>query len=51
MTFSLIGIGLLHRVNKLFFWPVLVYFLISWYILSSWWDWWYGGGFGMIVDS
>lgn len=53
MTFSLIGIGLLHRVNKLFFWPVLVYFLISWYILSSWWDWWYGGGFGMrpYIDS
>lgn len=53
MTFTLIGIGLLHRVNKLFFWPVLVYFLLSWYILSSWWDWWYGGGFGMrpYIDS
>ncbi len=53
MAFSLIGMVLLHRVNKLFFWPVLVYFLLSWYILSSWWDWWYGGGFGMrpYIDS
>jgi hypothetical protein len=53
MAFSLIGMALMHRVNKLFFWPVLVYFLLSWYILSSWWDWWYGGGFGMrpYVDS
>ena len=53
MAFSLIGMALMHRVNKLFFWPVLIYFLLSWYILSSWWDWWYGGGFGMrpYIDS
>lgn len=53
MAFSLIGMALLQRVNKLFFWPVLIYFLLSWFIISSWWDWWYGGGFGMrpYIDS
>lgn len=46
MALSFFGIGLMYRKNKQFFWPVMVYFIISWYIISSWWDWWYGGGFG-----
>ncbi len=53
MIFALIGIGLLYRINKGFFYPVLIYFLISWYVISSWFDWWYGGGLGIrpYIDS
>ena len=53
MAFALLGIGLLYKNKKEFFWPVLIYFLISWYIISSWWSWWYGGSFGLrpTIDS
>lgn len=53
MIFAVIGIGLLYKYKKDFFWPVLVYFLVSWYIISSWWDWWYGGSLGLrpFIDS
>lgn len=53
MAFTLIGIGLMYRVRQQFFWPLLVYFLASWYVMSSWWSWWYGGGFSIrpFVDS
>lgn len=53
MAFSLIGIGLLYKIKRQFFWPMTIYFLLSWYILSSWWSWWYGGGLGIrpYVDS
>ncbi|MCK9270901.1 MAG: hypothetical protein WC271_06945 [Bacteroidales bacterium] len=53
MAFTLIGIGLMYRVRQQFFWPLLVYFLASWYVISSWWSWWYGGGLSIrpFVDS
>lgn len=46
MLFSLIGMVLMWRRHKGFFWPVLVYFSLTVYVLSSWWDWSYGGSFG-----
>lgn len=53
MVFTLIGIGLMVRVRRQFFWSLLVYFLVSWYVVSSWWSWWYGGGLSIrpFVDS
>jgi len=53
MVFTLIGIGLLYRVRQQFFWSLLVYFLASLYVISSWWSWWYGGGLSIrpLVDS
>ncbi|MDP2723122.1 MAG: hypothetical protein Q8O72_10215 [Bacteroidales bacterium] len=53
MAFAFVGIGMLFNNIKEFFWPVLIYFLVSWYIISSWWDWWYGGSFSMrpFIDS
>jgi hypothetical protein len=53
MGFSLIGMALLYKIRRALFWPVTVYFLVAWYIISSWWDWWYGGGFSMrpYIDS
>lgn len=53
MIFAFAGIGLLYKSKRGFFWPVLVYFIITWYIMSSWWSWWYGGSFGLrpLIDS
>lgn len=53
MWLMLAGIGLMYKEKREFFWPVLVYFLVSWYVISSWWDWWYGGGFSIrpYIDS
>lgn len=53
MAFTIIGIGLLYRVRRQFFWSLLVYFLASWYVIASWWSWWYGGGLSIrpFVDS
>ncbi len=53
MIFAFIGIGIMYKHKKEFFWSVLIYSLLSIYIISSWWDWWYGGSFGLrpLIDS
>ena len=53
MIFAIIGFGILYKSKKEFFWPIVIYSLINWYIISSWWDWWYGGSFGLrpFIDS
>ncbi len=47
MIFALAGIAILKKKHPKFFVPVLVYVLLNIYVISSWWDWWYGGGFGL----
>ncbi|MDD3877413.1 MAG: hypothetical protein PHT69_12395, partial [Bacteroidales bacterium] len=41
-------IGIIFLKNKLssYRWPVIIYIVLQIYIVSSWWDWWYGGCFG-----
>jgi hypothetical protein len=53
MLFAIIGIGMLWKTNKRYFYPVLFFLIINLYIISSWWCWWYGGSFGMrpLVES
>ncbi|MCF8367059.1 MAG: hypothetical protein K9H16_14815, partial [Bacteroidales bacterium] len=53
MVFSIVGIGLLYKIKKPFFLSVLIYWLLTWYILSSWWSWGYGGGLSIrpYIDS
>lgn len=46
MMFSLIGMFFLRKNLKPWFWPVVVYFLVTIYVIFSWWCWWYVG-FGM----
>ncbi len=45
MIFSLIGFYFLFKQNKKIFYASLFYFLISFYILSSWTEWWYGAAY------
>jgi hypothetical protein len=47
MIFSVIGFYVMFQKNKDLFYPALLYFLINVYIICSWWDWAYGGSFGM----
>ncbi len=46
MTFALIGIFMLRKNLKHWFYPVLVSTVLNIYIIFCWWCWWYGGCFG-----
>ncbi|MCA0429691.1 MAG: hypothetical protein LCH32_04245 [Bacteroidetes bacterium] len=46
MVFSLIGIILSSKYFKQMFYFLLIFNILNIYILSSWWDWGYGGTFG-----
>jgi len=45
MIFPLIGFYFLYKNNKQIFYACIIYFLVSFYIISSWTEWWYGAGF------
>lgn len=47
MAIALAGIPLLWKKRRKLFWPVLTFIVVMIYVLSSWWNWWYGGGFGL----
>ena len=47
MALSLFGFVQLFKKNKELFWGVLIYFVINLYLISAWWDWAFGGSFGM----
>ncbi len=60
MFFAFLGIFLLpfrrpglHPSLRGAFLPILLFTLVNIYVLSSWWSWWFGGGFGLraFVDS
>jgi len=45
MIFSLIGFYFMFKENKRIFLATISYFLISFYIIASWTEWWYGAAF------
>ena len=47
MIFALIGIWFLWKNYRGFFLPVTIFTVVAVYVTSSWWDWWYGGSFGL----
>ena len=47
MFLSLFGFFLLFKRKKEMFFGILFYFLINLYLISTWWDWAFGGSFGM----
>ncbi|MDP3463080.1 MAG: hypothetical protein Q8S18_09850 [Bacteroidales bacterium] len=53
MIFALIGFLTLKGKLGDFRLPFLVYFPLGFYVIFSWWCWWYGGSFGSrpMVDS
>jgi hypothetical protein len=53
MVFALLGIVVLFYRRRMFFASVLAFTVINLYIIFSWWQWWYGGGFGQrsLIES
>jgi hypothetical protein len=53
MLFSLIGIVILIVKKTGPGTAIAIFMILNIYILSSWWNWWFGGGFGLrsFVDS
>lgn len=47
MFFSLIGFYFLYKYKREYFYSFSLYFLISFYIIASWTEWWYGAGFSI----
>lgn len=46
MLFAIIGLIPMYFKNRNYFWPVLSVGLILIYLNSSWYSWWFGGGYG-----
>jgi hypothetical protein len=53
MFFGMLGIVSLFRNHRKVFWSVMLYMTAMIYVMSSWWSWWFGGGFGSraMVDT
>lgn len=53
MLVAVTGIIFMIKDCRRLFFPVLIYFILTVYIVSSWWCWWYGGSFGLraFIDS
>ncbi len=47
MIIPSIGILMLFKINHPLKWAISIPIVISVYLLSSWWCWWFGGSFGM----
>jgi hypothetical protein len=47
LIFSLIGFKYMYQQNKTIFKASLIYFGLSFYLISSWTEWWYGASFSI----
>jgi hypothetical protein len=46
MVFALSGFYLLYKKNRELFWPLIIFFILNLYLVSSWTNWWYAESFG-----
>jgi hypothetical protein len=53
LAFAFIGMLILYFKQRTLFWAVLIFTAVNTYLLSCWWAWWFGGGFGArgYIDS
>jgi hypothetical protein len=53
MILALVGIFCMRKNQREFIWPVVVFTCVDFYIIVSWWTWWYGGSLGLrpMIDS
>ena len=47
MIFALTGFYFLYKNNRKLFPALFAYFIVSFYIISSWTEWWYGSAFSI----
>ncbi|MEI6574567.1 MAG: hypothetical protein WCO63_00140 [Bacteroidota bacterium] len=45
MSFALIGFYFVYRNERSIFAAITIYFLVAFYIIASWTEWWYGAAF------
>ena len=43
MSMALVGLFFIYKNQKAFFWPIMIYSILSIYVITSWWCWWYVG--------
>ena len=46
MSFAILGLFFVRKYAVDAFWPTISFLLIHWYIIYSWWCWYYINGFG-----
>ncbi|MBK7409009.1 MAG: hypothetical protein IPJ40_13685 [Saprospirales bacterium] len=53
MALAFAGLVLLKKYAADFFWPLVLFVPLNFYVIFSWWSWWYGGSYGMrpAIDS
>lgn len=49
LVISIIGSFFLYKRNKFTFYSYSLFLILVIYVLSSWWNWWYGGSFSSRV--
>lgn len=47
MGIALVAIPFLYKWSREWFVALLIYVVAMVYVQSSWWNWWFGGGFGL----
>lgn len=47
MLLAMAGLVMLFFKRRNLFYAIAIYFLVNLYLISCWWDWGYGGAFGM----
>ena len=47
MLFAIVGLCIMYNKWKEMFFGISLYLLINIYMISSWWDWGFGGSYGM----
>ncbi len=47
MLFAIIGLTMMFFKRRDLFYSIFLYFIINLYLISCWWDWGFGGAFGM----
>jgi hypothetical protein len=46
MVFALAGFYFLYKKNRGLFWPMIIFFMLNLYVVSSWTNWWYAESYG-----
>jgi hypothetical protein len=46
MLFALVGLPLLWKKVSVFRWSIPIITIVTIYLLSCWWSWWFGGSYG-----
>ena len=47
MWMALFGFTHLYKQKRKLFWPILTYFILTTWVITSWTEWWYGGSYSI----